>query len=235
MEETGLTGMDWIVICVVGLSGILALFRGFIREVLSLMTWLIAAFVTANYFDEVKAMLKPHIPQEMLLLGISTVGLFILVLLVCSIINAFIMRFLQTGSDISILDSALGMVFGVARGLFILSLTYVMFAVVMPRDQFPDMVKKARTLPLIEASAGFLQQIAPGYAKKLEEVSAQAGKEGERIAREKAEEEIQKMQKDGLDPTKYNKDQQQDLERLLNSLQREGVNPELLKNTTPKP
>lgn len=234
MEESGLTVFDWIVISIVGLSGILALFRGFIREVLSLMTWLIAAFVTVNYFDDVKVMLEPHIPQKMLLLGISTVGLFIVVLVIFSIINALIMRFLQTGGDISILDSALGMVFGVARGLFILSLAYVMFAVVMPRDQFPDMVKNARTLPVIEASAGFMQHIAPGYTKRLEEVSQQAGEEGERIAREKAEQEIQKMKKDGVDPAKYNPDQRQDLERLLKSLEREGVNMDNVRTPAPK-
>jgi membrane protein required for colicin V production len=235
MEDSGLTVFDWIVISVVGLSGILALFRGFIREVLSLMTWLIAAFVTVNYFGDVKTMLAPHIPQKMLLLGLSTVGLFVLVLVILSVINAFILRFLQTGSNISILDSVLGMVFGVARGLFILSLAYVMFAVVMPRDQFPDMVKNARTLPLIEASAGFMEQIAPGYTKRLEEVSQQAGKEGERMAREKAAEEVQKMQKDGLDPAKYDADQRQELERLLQSLERDGIDVNSLRNQAPKP
>lgn len=223
MEDGGLTIFDWIVISVVGLSGLLALFRGFIREVLSLMTWLIAAFVTINYFDNVKEWLAPHVPQKMILLGLSTVGLFIAVLLVLSIINMFVMRFLQAGSDVSILDSAMGMVFGVARGLFILSLAYVMFAVVMPRDQFPDMVKNARTLPLIEGSAEFLHQIAPGYAKRLEEASEQAKQEGERMAREKAEKELKKMKEEGVDPAKYNAEQRQDLERLLRSLQREGV------------
>ncbi|MCH2547142.1 MAG: CvpA family protein [Alphaproteobacteria bacterium] len=226
MEDGGLTIFDWVVISVVGLSGLLALFRGFIREVLSLMTWLIAAFITINFYDDVKEFLAPHVSQKMLLLGFSTVGLFVVVLIILSIINTVVMKFLQSGSDISILDSALGMVFGVVRGLFILSLAYVMFAVVMPRDEFPDMVKNARTLPVVEASAGFLQQLAPGYTKQLEEASEQAAKEGERMAREKAEEELKQMKEDGGDPAKYDADQRQELERLLRSLQREGDAPD---------
>lgn len=221
--EGGLTIFDWVVITVVGLSGLLALFRGFIREVLSLMTWLIAAFVTINFFDDVKEMLAPHIPQKMLLLGLSTVGLFVLVLVACAILNSLLMRFLQAGSDISILDSAMGMLFGVARGLFILSLAYVMFAVVMPRDQFPDMVKHAKTLPVIEASAGFLQQMAPGYAKRLEQASQEAAKEGERLAREKAAEEIRKK---GMDPAAYSEQERKEFERLLEKYTKEGFDGE---------
>jgi membrane protein required for colicin V production len=231
MEETataamqgGLTVVDWIVITVVGLSALLALFRGFIREVLSLMTWLVAAFVTINYFDDFKEWLAPHIPQKMLLLGISTVGLFIAVLVVLSIMSALILRFLQAGSNISILDSALGMVFGVARGLFILALAYVMFTVIVPRDDFPDDLKNARTLPVVEAAARMLEGIAPDYAKQLEKVSKQAAMESEQMAREKAAEEIKKIQdKNGMDPADYNTREREELKKLLEQLQQEGV------------
>lgn len=218
-----LTVFDWIVITIVGLSGVLALFRGFIREVLSLGAWLVAAFTTIHFYDDAKLALAKHIGHKLVVTGLATLGLFILVLIVCSIVNAFILRFLRAGGDISILDSALGMVFGVARGLFILALAYVMFAVIIPKDQFPDMVKNARTLPLIEASAGALEQIAPGYSKRLEQATEQAAEEGERMAREKATEEAKKMHKD---PAKYDADQRQDLERLLDTLQREQVKPQ---------
>lgn len=210
MEEGGLTLFDWIVISVVGLSALLALFRGFIREVLSLATWLIAAFVTINFYDSVREMLTPLIDSKMFVLGLSTVGLFVLVLVLLSILNALIMRFLQAGSDISILDSALGMCFGVVRGLFILSLAYIMFSVVMPKDDFPDMVANARTLPVIEYSANLLGTMVP----RLKEMGAVAKEEGERMAREQAEEELERMKKD----PSYNKDKRMDLERLLETL-----------------
>lgn len=214
MEEGGLTLFDWIVIAVIGLSGILALFRGFIREVLSLMAWLVAAFVTINYFSSLRDMLSQHIDSKMIVLGLSTVGLFLGLLLILSIINAMIMRFLQAGSDISILDSALGMCFGVVRGLFILSLAYVMFSVVMPRDQFPEMVTKGRTLPLVEYSVGVLESLAPEYVQQLGDASEAAKAEGDRIAREKAEDELRKMQESGT----YDKDKRMELERLLETL-----------------
>lgn len=219
MEEGGLTLFDWIVITVVGLSGLLALFRGFIREVLSLMTWLIAAFVTINYYDNVRDALAPHISHKMALLGLSTVGLFVLLLVVLSIINSFIMRFLQAGGDISILDSALGMCFGVVRGLFIFALAYVMFSVVMPKDEFPDMVRNARTLPLVEYSAGILQAIAPDKMKELGEVTEQAQEQGEEMAREKAEDEVRRLRQEN--GAEYDEEKRMELERLLESLQRE--------------
>lgn len=221
MEEGGLTLFDWIVITVVGLSGLLALFRGFIREVLSLMTWLIAAFVTIHYYDNVKAALSPFITHKLALTGLSTVGLFVLLLVVLSILNAFIMRFLQAGGDISILDSILGMCFGVVRGLFILSLAYVMFAVVMPKEDFPDMVKDARTLPLVEYSAGVLQSLAPGYMKELGRASEEARKEGERMAHEKAREELERSRQAPAG-TGASEERSMQLQQLLDRLQPEG-------------
>lgn len=214
-----MTLFDWVVITFVGLSALLALFRGFIREVLSLAAWLIAAFVTFNYYESVQAWLATHIPSKVLVLGASTAGLFMLVLLVVAIVNAMIMRFLQAGGDISILDSVLGMCFGVARGLFILSLAFIMFAVIVPRDDFPDMVKNARTLPVVEYSAGLLSRAVP----QVKEFSEAAREKGEDALRQEAEEELRRMQ----DSPQYDREKRMDLEQLLDRLDnRRSTEPE---------
>lgn len=222
--EAGLTVFDWVVISVIGLSALLALFRGFIREVLSLAAWLVAAAVTINYFDEVTELLKPHISSKVVASALATIGTFLGVLLLVAIVNSIIMRFLRSGGDISILDSALGMVFGILRGTFILSLAYLMFSVVLTEEEYPDWIKEARTRAYIEGSARILAGLAPNYVNNLSELSKQAKeKNGEMQKLQEQMKELDKMQKGGKKPGDYGEDKRKELERLLDSLEREKV------------
>ena len=223
-----MTMFDWVVIATVGTSALLALFRGFIREVLSLMAWLIAAFVTVNNFKPLMAKLTPHIHSKAVLMGVSSVGLFIAVLIVMSILNALILRFLKAGGDISILDSMLGMVFGVFRGLFILSLAFMMLKMVMTPEEYPDAIKEARTLSFVEFGARMLANVAPNYVKEVGELpkNAQAMREkmpkiqGDQL--EMLQKQIVPKVKNAPDkPPSYDAKNRVDLDRLLNALERE--------------
>lgn len=177
--EKMLTIFDWAVIGVVGLSALLALFRGFVREVLSLIAWLVAAYVTITYYAPVAEMLKPHIASNSMRMGAATVGLFLLVLIVLAIINTVIMRFLNAGGNIGILDSVLGMLFGVARGMFVVAMAYLMLSVVFEKDNLPDWLKKSRTRPAVEYSANILAQLAPNKVKMLQKSATDAKEQGE--------------------------------------------------------
>lgn len=180
--QNGLTIFDWTVIGIVGLSGLLALFRGFVREVLSLGAWLAAAFITVHYYAPVSKWLAPHIASTAVRAGISTVGLFLTVLVLAAIVNSIIMRFLNAGGDIGILDSILGMLFGIMRGLFILALGYLMVSVVLKEEEnFPDWLKNAKTRPVVEYSAGMLESLAPNYVREAKKISKETSKNAQEL------------------------------------------------------
>lgn len=220
-----ITAFDWTVITVVGLSGLLALFRGFVREVLSLAAWIAAVLTTIHFMGPAAEMLKPHVPTKIIATGGAAFGIFFGVLILCAIINSMIIRFLNDGSDIGLMDSVLGMVFGIARGMFILAIAYLMITVVLPKGEFPDWMKNARTRPYVEASAQLLARMAPGYVNNLSELSKQAKDQGEQAAKEKLKKELDEelQKKNSTTDTGYNEDKRKELERLLNNLEQENV------------
>lgn len=214
-----LTVFDWGVIVIIGLSALLALFRGFIREVLSLATWIIAATVTIGYFEPVTEMLHPeHIGNKLIASGAATFGLFIGTLLVLTILSSVLIRFLQSGNELSMLDSLMGMAFGVLRGLFIVSLSYIMVTVVIPEDDPPEWLDQARTRPLVAASADFLSQLAPEYVSKMTEASKEAAQQGEDMRALQEQYDQLKGEEEGEG---YKKTGRKELEALIEKLQKE--------------
>lgn len=218
-----ITAFDWVVMIVVGLSALLALFRGFVREVLSLSAWVGAAIATLYLHDEVAALLQGYLSNKLAILGASTVGTYFVFLIGFSILSIMIMRFLQAGSDISILDSILGMLFGMARGLFIISLCYLILTTVMTKDEYPEWIANARLLPQVENTARWMAKLAPGYVNDISELSQNAKEKGEQV---KQVNDTYQMLKEGNEKSgkkMSHEEQQKQLDKLLNTIAPEEV------------
>jgi membrane protein required for colicin V production len=113
-----MTSFDYVFLTIVGVSVLLSVMRGFIREILSLAGW-IAAFVVARMYSVQLAELLPAtIPSESLRILAAFVILFFAVLLVASLLTiALSMLFRNIG--LNWLDRLLGVFFGLARGALI--------------------------------------------------------------------------------------------------------------------
>lgn len=127
--------VDWIIIVVLSVSILLSLWRGFVREALSLLGW-IAAFVVAHTFVDrlalelagVIANVTGRYIAAYALLFVSTLVVFTLVVKVAT--------GLVRAVGLSALDRLLGTVFGFARGvIIILVAAYVIRQLVPPEDQ----------------------------------------------------------------------------------------------------
>ncbi|HZJ81672.1 MAG TPA: CvpA family protein [Guyparkeria sp.] len=115
-----MTVVDWILLAIVLVSTAIALVRGFIREVISLITW-IAAFGIALGFSQAAAVLVPDvvdIPSARV--AIAFVALFVIVLILGGIISWAISRMVET-TGLSGTDRSVGMVFGLLRGVLIVA------------------------------------------------------------------------------------------------------------------
>ena len=129
------TAVDWIIIVVISVSVLLSLWRGFVREALSLLGW-VAAFVVAHVFVDrlaielagVIANVTGRYIAAYALLFVSTLVVFTLVVKVAS--------GLVRAAGLSVLDRLLGTIFGFARGvIIILVAAYVIRQLVPPEDQ----------------------------------------------------------------------------------------------------
>ena len=185
MVEAQLNIFDTIVIGVVGLSTLLAFFRGFVREVLSLAGWVGAAFITLAFFPDVAQMIRPYFGSEVVASGAAALGTYVTALLCISLFTSLIMKYVKEGSDVGVLDNVLGLGFGALRGAFIVSLGFLMLTLVFNKDHYPSWLEEARTRPYAERGAGILAQVAPNYLSedsKLGEILVRARENAQKEA-----------------------------------------------------
>ncbi|MDH3287808.1 MAG: CvpA family protein [Betaproteobacteria bacterium] len=113
-----MTVFDYVVIAVVGLSILLSVIRGLVREVLALLAWVVA-FLAANFFAGPLATLLPDEMSNVevrLLVGFGAA--FVVVLLSMSLLAMFAAKLVKN-SGLGVEDRVLGGVFGLARGMLV--------------------------------------------------------------------------------------------------------------------
>lgn len=109
---------DAVILVVTVLSCLFGLWRGLIREVLSLATWVAALAITYLYYERVAATLVDIIGNETARYAVAIVLLFVVVMLLGSLLSHLLANLLSL-SGMAFTDKLLGGVFGVARGAVI--------------------------------------------------------------------------------------------------------------------
>lgn len=123
-----MTIADWLILGVIGISGLLSLFRGFIKEAISLIAWVSAFVITSKFYEALAHKLTFISDDEIVRSTIACLILFIASLCVVglcgSIIRLFIHKVGLSGTDL-----LLGMVFGILRGILIVCVVLVLLQI----------------------------------------------------------------------------------------------------------
>lgn len=129
-----MTVFDYAVLAIIGLSILLSMMRGFLREVLALAGWVAAFFVAKLYTLELAPLLPEAIPSETLRLLAAFVILFLATLLVTSLLAIALSEvFKKVG--LGWLDRWLGAIFGLARGVIIVGVLVLLAGLTsIPQD-----------------------------------------------------------------------------------------------------
>ena len=134
VDWVNFTAVDWAIIAVLGLSILLSLWRGFVREAVSLAGW-IAAFVIANMFvGEMAVFLQQWIANVTGRYVAAYALLFVGMLLVAGIVGKLSAQVIKV-TGLTLLDRLLGTVFGLARGIIVvLVVVYVLRQLAPPQN-----------------------------------------------------------------------------------------------------
>jgi membrane protein required for colicin V production len=134
VDWVNFSAVDWAIIVVLGLSILLSLWRGFVREAVSLAGW-IAAFVIANMFvGEMATFLQQWIANVTGRYVAAYALLFVGMLLVAGIVGKLSAQVIKV-TGLTLLDRLLGTVFGLARGIIIvLVVVYVLRQLAPPQN-----------------------------------------------------------------------------------------------------
>ena len=151
-----MTWVDGVVLAVLLLSAGLAYFRGMVREVLGVGAWIGAILLGILAEPMTRPFVAERVQPDWLATGIAVGGVFLVVLIVLKILIHWIAGKVQR-SALGGVDRALGLVFGLARGAFVVVLAYIVGALAMPAtDKWPEEVRQARSLPLAADGARWL-------------------------------------------------------------------------------
>jgi membrane protein required for colicin V production len=155
-----ITLLDIIVLGVMLLSGLLAMIRGFMREILSIAAWGAAAFTTLFAFNKLLPVAKTYFNNDTVATAAVIGGVFIGTLIVVSIITVRISD-MVLDSRIGALDRTLGFLFGLARGLLIIVVAFEFFVWLVPDKQQPDWVRTAKSRVVLQGTGDWLMALLP--------------------------------------------------------------------------
>ncbi len=113
--------VDYVILGLLGISGLLGLLRGFLREMFSLMTWVAAVWIAIHFSDLLAQQLEPWIKEAPLRKAASFCLVLFGTLVVGAILGGVIANLLST-AGLSGTDRLVGLVFGVMRGALLAAL-----------------------------------------------------------------------------------------------------------------
>jgi membrane protein required for colicin V production len=155
-----MNALDLVIIAVIGLSAIFAFARGFVREALSIVAWVGAAGITLYGFSSVYAITIRFVTTPLLADLIAGAGLFVISLIVLTIITGYLARFADSGA-LSPINRTLGLIFGLARGIVLVSLAYLVVDISLPQNDRPPWIKEAKSERFLAKGAEMLRTALP--------------------------------------------------------------------------
>ena len=155
-----ITWLDFLLLGVMLISGLLAMIRGFMREVLSIAAWAAAAVATVLLYNRLLPIAKANISSDIVAAVVVVAGVFLATLLIVSVITVRISDKVLD-SRIGALDRTLGFLFGLGRGLVIVVVAFIFFAWLVPAGKQPDGVRNAKSRVVLENTGEWLQALLP--------------------------------------------------------------------------
>ncbi len=156
------TWLDLLLLGVMLISGLLAMIRGFMREVLSIVAWACAAVATVVAMRDGRLLVlaKANIASDILANVLVIGGVFLVTLIVVSMITVRISDMILD-SRIGALDRTLGFLFGLGRGLIIVVVAFLFFAWLVPDRSQPEWVRAAKSKVVLQSTGQWLMSMLP--------------------------------------------------------------------------
>lgn len=184
----GFTLIDGIVAAIVLISAILAYSRGFVRECLAIVGWILAAVVAFIFAPDIQPLVKEipvigeYLADSCELTIIAAFGvLFALALAIASLFTPAFASVVQR-SVLGGIDQAAGFLFGVARGVLLIAVAFFVYKTMLT-SQSVEMVDNSRSAAVFAKLTAKIEEEDPEQAlgwitEKYEELASTCTAEG---------------------------------------------------------
>ena len=229
-----LNNIDIAILIIVVISALIALNRGLIKEVLSIVGWLLSTIVIVYALPVCLPITKKYI-ESGIIAGIATsLVIFVIFFIVWIYSTSSIVGKIRT-SKLNGLDRFLGLFFGIMRAFLLVILFNIMMNWIIPSDKQPEMLTKSRYYTLAGSFAKPLENMIPQETLKLIKDQSLPFNHEDEDSNDKKEEidetlilfeklaqpKIKKALKENISKeTKgYKENEREDLERLIESVE----------------
>ena len=161
-----LNWVDYFIIAVMGLSGLVGLVRGLVREVLSLLSWGLAIWVGVTFSGVLEGYLEAAIPSPTARIAAAFGILFLLTLMLAGMVGFLVTRMLES-TGLSGVDRLAGLLFGLGRGVLVISvLVFLARSTPLPREPW---WQASQLMPIFQSVALWLEaQLPPGFVPRID-------------------------------------------------------------------
>ncbi|WP_067218696.1 CvpA family protein [Marinomonas gallaica] len=149
--------LDWLIIAVVVLSSLLSLKRGFIKEVMSLVTWVVAFIVAVKFTTPLQTLLIDQVQNDQIRYIVAFIGLFIATLVIGALVSLILGSLVQA-TGLSSTDRVIGMLFGFVRGALIV-VAFISLLSLSPAIEKSDMWKSSQLVPQLVVLKDWLREM----------------------------------------------------------------------------
>jgi len=154
-----MTQVDTLILAVIAISSAFGVWRGFIKETLSLLSWIAALLVSRVYSESLAGLLESLIDNPSVRYVTAFSVLFVLIIMLGTALNHFMSKLLVV-TGLKTLDRLLGAVFGVARGtVIVLVVLFILNVFVSGSEWWQQSILIPYGMVLIEESQIFIDDM----------------------------------------------------------------------------
>ena len=156
---------DLVILIIIFCFGLFSLFRGFIKELFSIVSWIFAIILATSYTPFVLSKIQVMLPSISLSPLIAGVLIALIVYILFRILGGLFQKKLGK-ANVSAINRSLGFLLGVAKGFALVCITIFITKTFLNEAEYPKWLRTSKSLPLIESMTMFAASQLPMYLQK---------------------------------------------------------------------
>ena len=156
---------DLVILIIIFCFGLFSLFRGFIKELFSIVGWIFAIILATSYTPFVLSKIQVMLPSISLSPLMAGVLIALIVYILFRILGGLFQKKLGK-ANVSAINRSLGFLLGVAKGFALVCITIFITKTFLNEAEYPKWLRTSKSLPLIESMTMFAASQLPMYLQK---------------------------------------------------------------------
>lgn len=155
-----LNNLDVVILIIVGISALIALSRGLVKEVLSIIGWVLSAAAVIYFLPILNPIMLKYVESGWMAGVATSILILIVFMIVWILVTGNIVNKIRT-SKLSSVDRILGLFFGVVRAFLLVVLMYILVSWMIPEKARPDLLKNSKYFNIAGDFAAPIEKLIP--------------------------------------------------------------------------